>query len=212
MSRTTRPARRLGAIALPALLAAVPLAASAHLGADGAAHAHGDPLAQFLAGVVHPLTGADHLAAMLAVGLWSALAARRGGAELLRAPLAFAAMLLAGALLGLRGVALPAVEPMIAVSLLALGLLVATRLRLPAAASALAVGGFALFHGVAHGSEMAADDHAAWMLAGMLAATAGLHAAGIAAGWALRRRSAWLTRVAGALVAGLGATLLVRLA
>ncbi len=216
LSRFSRPSRLAGAAALPVLLAAAPHAVLAHVGADGAAHLHdrihADPLAQFVAGIVHPLTGADHLAAMLAVGLWSALAARRGGAELLRAPLAFAAMLLAGALLGLRGVALPAVEPMIAASLLVLGLLVATRLRLPAAAGALAAGGFAVFHGVAHGTEMAGDDRAAWMLAGMLAATLGLHAAGIAAGWALRRQSAWLPRIAGALVAGLGVALLARMA
>ena len=68
----------------------------------------------------------DHLAAMLAVGFWSALTARR----VWTAPLAFAAMLLLGALLGLTGIELPAVEPLIAASLLVLGLLVALRTRL----------------------------------------------------------------------------------
>jgi urease accessory protein len=96
-----------------------------------------------MAGLLHPLTGADHLAAMVAVGLWSALVARRAWPDLLWAPLGFAALLLAGAVLGLAGVGMPAVEPMIAASLLVLGLLVATRVRLPGLAAAALVGVFA---------------------------------------------------------------------
>ena len=187
-----------------ALLAAalLPLAASAHTGADGGVH-HG-----FTTGFLHPLTGADHLAAMVAVGLWSALAARRAWPDLLWAPLAFAGMLLAGALMGLAGVQLPAVEPMIAASLLVLGLLVATRIHLPAAAAAAVVGVFAIFHGVAHGQELASEQGAALTLAGMVGATVLLHLAGIGLGWALRHANVWLPRVAGAAVVALGATLL----
>ncbi len=186
-------------LALAVLL--LPLAASAHTGVDGGMH-HG-----FVTGFMHPLTGADHLAAMVAVGLWSALAARRG-ADLLWAPLAFAGMLLVGALMGLAGVQLPAVEPMIAASLLVLGLLVATRIHLPAAVAAAVVGVFAVFHGVAHGHELAGEQGAALTLAGMVAATVLLHLAGIATGWALRHANAWLPRVGGAAVVALGATLL----
>jgi len=184
------------------LLALLPLAASAHTGADAGLH-HG-----FLAGFMHPLTGPDHLAAMVAVGLWSALTARRAWPDLLWAPLGFASMLLVGALAGLAGVQLPAVEPMIAASLLVLGLLVATRKRLPAVAKAALVGAFALFHGVAHGQELHGESGAALTLAGMLAATVLLHAAGIAAGWALRHGHRWLPRVAGAAVALFGVALL----
>jgi len=184
------------------LLALLPLAASAHTGADAGLH-HG-----FLAGFMHPLTGPDHLAAMVAVGLWSALTARRAWPDLLWAPLGFASMLLVGALAGLAGVQLPAVEPMIAASLLVLGLLVATRKRLPAFATATLVGAFALFHGVAHGQELHGESGAALTLAGMLAATVLLHAAGIAAGWALRHGHRWLPRVAGAAVALFGVALL----
>src|SRR5690606_3979447 len=101
---------------------AISTGASAHVGAD--AHSH----SAFLAGFLHPVLGLDHLAAMLAVGLWSALAARRAGSDLMWGPVGFAALLLAGAVLGLQGVNLPAVEPMIAASLLATGLLVASRL------------------------------------------------------------------------------------
>ncbi len=185
--------------------------ARAHIGhdLDIASHSHENT---FLTGFLHPLTGLDHLAAMVAVGLWSALAARRAWPDLLWAPLGFAAMLLAGALLGLQGVALPAVEPMIAASLLVIGLLVLTRWRVPGIAAAVLVGVFAVFHGLAHGYELAGDANALPVVAGMLAATAGLHAAGVAAGWALRRANVWLPRLAGAGVAIFGLALLGRLA
>ncbi|MDM0123251.1 HupE/UreJ family protein [Variovorax arabinosiphilus] len=190
-----------------AALGALPLLASAHVGADGAAH-HDIGFAQ---GFLHPFTGMDHLAAMVAVGLWSALIAR-SARDVLWAPVGFAAMLLAGALVGLAGVQVPAVEPMIAASLLVIGLLVVTRLRLPGPVAAAVVGAFAVFHGVAHGYELAGDQGAGFAIAGMALATALLHAGGIALGWALRRRTVWLPRVAGAAVALFGAALLTQLA
>jgi len=193
--------------AVLAALAALPLAAFAHVGADGAAHHD----IGFVRGFLHPFTGMDHLAAMVAVGLWSALIARNGR-DVLWAPLGFAGMLLVGALVGLAGVRLPAVEPMIAASLLVVGLLVVTRLRLPGPWAAALVGVFAVFHGVAHGHELAGGHGAVAAVAGMVLATALLHAGGIALGWALRQRSAWLPRVAGAAVAVFGATLLAQLA
>ena len=198
--------KNLARYTLAAAAAALPAAVLAHTGAG--AHDH----AGFMAGLLHPLTGPDHLAAMVAVGLWSALAARRAWPDLLWAPLGFAALLLAGAVAGLAGVALPAVEPMIAASLLVLGLLVATRVRLPGLAAAALVGVFAVFHGVAHGYELAGDAQAWPTLAGMLLATAGLHGAGIALGWALRHANVWLPRAAGAGVALFGVALLTRLA
>ena len=185
----------------------LPFAASAHVGVDGGMH-HG-----FTTGFLHPLTGADHLAAMVAVGFWSALAARRAWPDLLWAPLAFAGMLLVGALMGLAGVQLPAVEPMIAASLLVLGLLVVTRVHLPVGVAMSVVGVFAVFHGVAHGHELASEQGAALTLAGMVGATVLLHGVGIALGWSMRRAhglTAWLPRVAGAAVVGLGATLLAQ--
>jgi urease accessory protein len=190
---------------------AISAGASAHIGHDSGimGHSHGGT---FLSGFLHPLTGLDHLAAMVAVGLWSALAARRAWPDLLWAPLGFAAMLLAGALLGLQGVALPAVEPMIAASLLVIGLLVLTRWRVPGIAAAALVGVFAVFHGLAHGYELAGDANALPVVAGMLAATLLLHAAGVAAGWALRHANVWVPRLAGAGVAVFGLALLGRLA
>ncbi|WP_415838081.1 HupE/UreJ family protein [Polaromonas hydrogenivorans] len=187
------------------LIAACAMATSAkaHIGTDFGAHAE----IGFLDGLLHPFTGLDHLAAMLAVGFWSALSARR----LWTTPLAFAAMLLAGALLGLAGIELPAVEPMIAASLLVLGLLVALRTQMPAMLAAALVGVFAVFHGVAHGTELAGAANIEGPLLGMLLATLALHATGLGLGLALRH-TAWVSRMAGAGVAMFGVTLLAQLA
>lgn len=170
-------------------LAALSFSAAAHV---GGAEAHGG----FLAGFLHPIAGPDHLAAMLAVGVWSAMTTRR----LWVAPVSFAALLLAGALLARAGAALPAIEPMIAASMLVMGLLLAAQVKLPEAAGAVLVGAFALFHGAAHGQELAGSS----ALAGMVLGTALLHAAGIAIGFALHRADHWLPRAAGALVTLMG--------
>jgi len=180
--------------AVPALLALGSAAAQAHAGLDAGQH-HG-----FFSGLLHPMSGLDHLAAMLAVGLWSATtSARRAWA----APLAFALALLAGAWLAQSGLAFAAVEPMIAASLLVVGLLLATQARLHASIGAVLVGYFALFHGAAHGQELGGGA----ALLGMVAGTALLHLAGLGAGLALRERAAWAPRVAGVAVAASGAAL-----
>lgn len=173
----------------------------------------GDPAELgFWAGFLHPITGIDHLAVMVAVGVWSALSARRAGLELLWNPLGFATMLLAGALAGLQGAAVPAVEPMIAASLLATGLLVMCRWRAPAVVGATLVGAFAVFHGVAHGVELAGSASAASTLAGMLGATVLLHLSGLGLGWLLRSAHVWLPRAMGAGVAVFGLGLLAHMA
>jgi urease accessory protein len=101
---------------------------------------------------------------------------------------------------------------MIAASLLVIGLLVVTQRHLPGLAAAAIVGVFAVFHGVAHGQELAGESGAALTLAGMLAATVLLHVAGIAIGWSLRNGHRWLPRLAGAAVAAFGVALLGGLA
>lgn len=194
-----RPSSLLRA-ATALLVAAAPAAVLAHAGHD-AGTPHG-----LLAGFLHPLTGLDHLVAMLAVGTWSALtASRTDAAHYARVPLAFVALLLAGAWLVGAGWQVPAVEPVIGVSLLVLGLLVAARQALPAAAAAIVVGGFALFHGAAHGIELGRGP----ALAGMVLATALLHACGLLLGHALRGRGPWLPGLAGGATALLGSVLLV---
>ena len=178
------------------------LPALAHTGALGDHVHHG-----FMAGLLHPFTGIDHLAAMLAVGVWSALAVR----PVWVAPLAFVALLGAGALGGLAGVAVPGVEPMIAASLLVTGLLIATRAQWPVWAAALVAGLFAFFHGAAHGMELSGVG-VAQALAGMLIGSAALHLTGIGLGrWVFDQRR-WLSAMAGGAVALLGSALLLRMA
>lgn len=187
-------------LSLSLAAAAAPGVALAHAGA--LAHAHEG----LLAGLVHPFTGVDHLAAMLAVGVWSALVVR----PVWLAPLAFVALLTAGAVAALLGLQVPAVEPMIAASVLALGLLIALRRDLPLAAAALLSGAFAFFHGAAHGAELTGAAPAL-ALAGMVLSTAALHLGGVGLGqWLARRRRA-LSTLAGSAVALLGAGLLLRL-
>lgn len=191
---------------LPRLAAAagllLPALALAHTGVDGA-HAHG----ALLSGLLHPFTGADHLAAMLALGVWSALAVRPAWL----APAAFVLMLAAGALAGFAGLAVPAVEPMIAVSLLVIGLLIVRRQGLPLVLAAGLAGLFAFFHGAAHGSELVGLSQ--WRsLAGMLSSTALLHVAGIALGRTVLAHRPGLSAAAGGTVALLGSVLLLRLA
>ena len=178
------------------------LPALAHTGALGD-HVHPG----FMAGLLHPFTGIDHLAAMLAVGVWSALAVR----PVWVAPLAFVALLGAGALGGLAGVAVPGVEPIIAASLLVTGLLIATRAQWPVRAAALVAGLFAFFHGAAHGMELSGVG-VAQALAGMLIGSAALHLTGIGLGrWVFDQRR-WLSAMAGGAVALLGSALLLRMA
>ncbi|MFT3777962.1 MAG: HupE/UreJ family protein [Ottowia sp.] len=188
-------------------LATLPVAALAHVG--GQPHTHG--LAGSLAqGFMHPFTGLDHLAAMLAVGAWSALAVRPAW----RAPAAFVALLVLGALAGFGGLWVPGVEPMIAASVLVLGLLVAVHRRMPWGAAAVLAGVFAFFHGAAHGYELAGDGGAAAFgtLAGMAAGSAVLHVAGMLLGHAVMQRHPWVARAGGAATALLGAFMLTRLA
>lgn len=165
-----------------------------------AARAHaGDAagITSFVAGFEHPLFGLDHLAAMLAVGMWSSLSLRQP----LRGPLVFATFLLLGALATMRwGFASPAIEPGIAVSLLVLGLMVAARSALPAWAGGVLIAAFALCHGAAHGGEL----FGFWALAGMAVATVVLHAAGLVLGHLLKSGPLLASRLLGATVVLLG--------
>lgn len=156
-----------------ALLTLTAAPAFAHVG-------HGET-SSFAAGLAHPLGGLDHVAVMIAVGLWAAL---KGGRALWLWPAAFVGLMLVGGALGMAHVALPFVEPAILASVVALGLCVALALDVPVAAGAAIVGVFALFHGHAHGTEVLEGMNGVEYMAGFAAATAALHLAGIALAWA----------------------------
>ena len=186
--------KRIALVLLPALFAAGP--ALAHLLPEE----HGSAAAGF----THPLFGADHVLAMISVGLWAAIL---GGRAIWAVPSAFVIAMCAGFLLALAGMPLPLVEPAILASVLILGVLVALAVRLPLGAGATIVSAFALFHGYAHGAEIGNAAAPAYLL-GFAVATALLHGAGLAAGRALARFGhAGLIRGAGGAVAVMGLAL-----
>ncbi|QNP47351.1 HupE/UreJ family protein [Diaphorobacter aerolatus] len=193
-------------VSAAAAFAVIPSTVFAHVGDHG--HSH-NLIDSFTSAFAHPFTGADHLAAMVAVGMWSAIAVRPAW----RAPVAFVALLIAGCVAGFAGLAVPGVEPMIAASVLVLGLLVAVQKRLPWGVAAGIAGVFAFFHGAAHGAELSADTAmmALAALIGMAAGSATLHLFGMGLGHALLQRHAWIARVGGAATALLGAVMLTRL-
>lgn len=167
------------------------------------AQAHpGIHVSGLVAGAYHPFTGADHLLAALGVGMWAALL---GGRLRWMLPAIFAAMVLGGALVGFAGVALPAQEPAIAISVVAVGLLVALQANAPPALAATLAGAFALAHGYAHGSEAPSGEGALAFGAGFMISTLILLACGVALGGFGRRPA----RYAGAATAAAGVFLVL---
>lgn len=169
--------------------------------ASGAALAHVQEgqAAGFLAGLSHPVSGLDHVLAMVAVGLWGA---QLGLPAIWLLPVAFPLVMAFGGFLGLLGIPLPGVEIGIALSAVALGIAVAAEARPPLWASALLVAVFAVFHGHAHGTELPEGQSGLAYSLGFVVATGLLHAGGIAIGlvhrWPPGRAG---LRVLGALVA-----------
>jgi urease accessory protein len=184
------------ALGLCGALAAAPALAHTGHGASGLEH-----------GLLHPVTGLDHLLAMVCVGV---LGVTLGGAAVWALPLTFVGFIIAGGLVGMAGQDLPMVEAAIALSLVVLGLALTLRLRPPLVVSTLAVAFFAIFHGHAHGAEAPESASGLAYAAGFVVATALLHATGAAAGWWIERRGARaVSQIAGAMVTGIGVILLV---
>ena len=186
--------KKLVLAAALALLAAPALAHTGHGASSGLLH-----------GLLHPITGADHLLAMLAVGLWSGLALTR---RVWAGAATFMAAMVLGAVLGWSGMAIPHVETAIAASVAVFGLLAifarAGQSRQLTAASLVAIGGFAACHGHAHAAE--ATGQAVAYLAGFLVTTGALHLAGIAMARSVAA-SRIAQRVAGAALVASGAWL-----
>jgi urease accessory protein len=165
----------------------------------------------FIHGFMHPITGLDHILAMVTVGI---LAYQIGGRALWLVPTTFLAVMAAGGLLGVAGVSFYFVEPGIAASVVVLGIIVALALKPPVALAMALVALFAVFHGYAHGIEAPLDGSAAVYGAGFMLATALLHAAGIAFGMLVGRIAATQGqlgyRLAGSAVALTGLVILTR--
>jgi urease accessory protein len=131
----------------------------------------------FTSGLTHPLSGLDHLLAMIAIGLW---AAQQGGRALWAVPAAFVSAMVLGGGLAMAGLPLPHVETGIAASVLVLGLLIATQRKWAVTPGMAIAAGFALFHGYAHGLEMPQAASPALYALGFVLATVFLHGVGIA--------------------------------
>jgi urease accessory protein len=143
------------------------------------AHVQQGQAAGFLTGLVHPVSGLDHVLAMIAVGLWGA---QLGKPAMWLLPVTFPLVMALGGFLGLVGFPLPAVEVGIAVSALALGLAVAFSARPPLAVAAALVAIFAVFHGHAHGTELPEGESGLTYSMGFVVATGLLHLVGIVIG------------------------------
>jgi urease accessory protein len=197
MTMRDLPTRRTSlatAAAICALGLLWPLAAWAHVesGQSGG----------LLNGLLHPISGLDHVVAMIAVGLWGA---QLGMPALWILPVAFPILMAAGGMLGLVGVPVPGVEIGIALSAVVLGAMVLARVRPPLAVAVVVVAFFAIFHGHAHGTELESGQNAFLYSLGFVIATGLLHGVGIAIGliqrWEVGRQA---LRGAGALVMAAG--------
>jgi urease accessory protein len=133
----------------------------------------------FLTGFAHPISGLDHVLAMVAVGLWGA---QLGAPAIWLLPVAFPMIMAMGGMLGLMGVPLPGIEYGIAASAILLGAAVMLEVRPPLAVAAVLVGFFAIFHGHAHGTELPPGESGLLYSIGFVVATGCLHAAGIGIG------------------------------
>lgn len=189
------------AFALTGTLMMLSLPAMAHPG-----HEHGSGLT---AGLLHPLTGMDHLLAMVAVGLWAGFVMP---GRVLVAPLTFMIAMGGGALLGWAGMGLPLVEPGILLSVIVFGLLTLTGGQQQSMAftriSLLCIGLFAVLHGHAHATE--ASGHVGPYLTGFMLSTAALHGLGVLMALTVARGNGarWVQRASGAAITASGALLI----
>jgi urease accessory protein len=146
-------------------------------------HVQEGAAAGFLTGLQHPVSGADHVLAMIAVGLWGA---QLGQPAIWLLPVTFPMVMAFGGFLGLIGIPLPGVEIGIAASAIALGTMVAREARPSLVVAAVLVALFAVFHGHAHGTELPEGQSGVLYSIGFVVATGCLHATGIAIGLAHR--------------------------
>lgn len=170
------------------------------------AHTGGAVVGGFTSGFMHPLSGIDHLLAMVAVGIWGATLGRP---LLIALPIVFPMLMVVGGVLGISDVPLPYVEPGIAMSVVVLGLAIAAAWRAPVAVAVAIVAVFGVFHGFAHGQELPESAAPAAYAAGFVLSTGLLHLAGIAIG-ALKAlpRGTQMLRASGGLIAATGVWIL----
>lgn len=174
------------------------------------AHTGAGDVGGLASGFFHPLTGPDHVVAMVAVGLWGVFL---GAPAIWMLPIVFPLVMACGGAFGIAGVPVPGIETGIALSALVLGLCVALALKPPLWIAAVIAGFFAIFHGYAHGAEMPGSASPLAYAIGFVIATGLLHLTGILFGSLARWRAGRLAvRTAGGLIALAGAAFLTGLA
>jgi urease accessory protein len=208
MKRATRAsgAASLTATSVRHALLATSLILAASVRAE--AHVQQGQAAGFITGLRHPISGLDHVLAMIAVGLWGA---QLGAPAVWMLPVTFPLLMACGGFLGLVGVPIPGVEFGIALSAVLLGLMVAREARPAVGFAAGLVAFFAVFHGHAHGTELPQGQSGLLYSVGFVVATGCLHGLGIALGlvhrWPLGRVA---LRAAGVAVAAAGVVFFMR--
>ena len=167
-------------------------------------HAHGFAGS----GLIHPLTGVDHMLAMIAVGAWSAQLGRR---YIFWVPGFFVMAMLFGGIFSFGDPDMIGFEVAIGLSVLLLGLAIALEQKTTMFFAALAVGVFGACHGYAHGIEMMANRRPWVYVTGFLTTTAGLHILGAVGALLLleeEKGQGWL-RLAGTATAVVGGYLVL---
>jgi len=163
------------------------------------AHKRGGEAIGFASGFEHPISGLDHILAMVAVGLWGA---QLGAPAIWVLPVVFPMVMALGGMMGLMGIKLPGIELCIALSAVALGFAVCTEARPKLWVAGMIVGFFAIAHGHAHGTELPMGANGVLYSIGFVIATGLLHATGIGIGLIHRWSAGRITlRLAGAVVA-----------
>lgn len=185
---------------LPFFLALLAIAASPAL-----AHT-GEYEGGLASGFFHPITGWDHVVAMVAVGLWGGILGRPAIWAL---PITFPVVMSVGAALGVAGIPIPFIEVGIALSGVVLGLLIVFMIRLPLPVAVIIVAIFAIFHGWAHGAELPDAANPFAYALGFVVATGLLHLFGILLGTLMGSKTGQtIVRVCGAIIALVGAAFL----
>jgi urease accessory protein len=167
------------------------------------AHTHKNEAIGFLTGLRHPISGLDHVLAMISVGLWGA---QLGSPAIWLLPVAFPMVMALGGTMGLLGIPLPGTEYGIAASMILLGGVVLGQLKPPLWAAALLISFFAIFHGHAHGTELPPGQDGLLYSMGFVCATGCLHGIGVSIG--LVHRWTWgqvFLRVSGGFIVAMGA-------
>jgi urease accessory protein len=185
--------------ALAALLVTTPTLAVAHPG--GQIH-------DLWHGFAHPLTGLDHLIAMLAIGVF---AAQLGGRARWLVPVTFITVMALATAAGMLGLTIPHVETGIALSVLLLGAAIAFSVNVSLPLAMSIAGSFAIFHGYAHGVETPAAASGVLFGLGLIVATALINALGVAFGLLIGQATSGrqIAQLAGGAAVVVGAVLLV---